>query len=83
MNAKPAIQRYDRRSPPLSVRTGMHFFQAFQQSLKKSLSINRLIEMQTSKMNNPDFHSQCNTPFAKEVKDTVYVDREDTTIALR
>lgn len=55
------------------------FFQAFQQSLKKSLSINRHRDANFEN-NNPDFILN-ESPF-HEVKDTKYVDREDTTIAL-
>jgi len=55
------------------------FFQAFQQSLKKSLSINRHRDA-SFENNNPDFILSA-SPF-HEVKDTKYVDREDTTIAL-
>lgn len=55
------------------------FFQAFQQPLKKSLSINRHRDANFED-NNPDFILNA-SPF-EEVKDTKYVDREDTTIAL-
>lgn len=55
------------------------FFQAFQQPLKKSLSINRHRDANFEN-NNPDFILNA-SPF-EEVKDTKYVDREDTTIAL-
>lgn len=56
------------------------FFDAFQQPLKKSLSIVR--------HRAPDFeknHSKfilSDTPFSKEFSDTMYVDRDDTSIAL-
>jgi 16S rRNA C967 or C1407 C5-methylase (RsmB/RsmF family) len=56
------------------------FFAFFQQSLKKSLSI---ITHRSSNFKNEHTNFQLsNTPFAKEFPDTVYVDREDTTIAL-
>jgi 16S rRNA C967 or C1407 C5-methylase (RsmB/RsmF family) len=56
------------------------FFDAFQQPLKKSLSIVR--------HRTPDFEEKnpkfilSDTPFSKEFSDTMYVDRDDTSIAL-
>ncbi len=56
------------------------FFATFQEPLKKSISINR--------HNDPDFEQNNSefiltpSPFGKEFPDTVYIDREDTTLAL-
>ena len=56
------------------------FFASFQLPLKKSLSINR--------HHSKDFEKQypqfilSNTPFTNNFSDTLYVDREDTSLAL-
>lgn len=56
------------------------FFDAFQSHLKKSISLNthRASKFQE---NNKNFLLSA-TPFSKEFPDTMYVDREDTNIAL-
>lgn len=56
------------------------FFDAFQSHLKKSISLNthRATKFQE---NNKNFLLSA-TPFSKEFPDTMYVDREDTNIAL-
>lgn len=56
------------------------FFSTFQESLKKSFSINRHNDPDFE-INNPEF-ILTPSPFGKSFPDTVYVDREDTTLAL-
>lgn len=56
------------------------FFDAFQQPLKKSLSIIRH-RAPDFEQKNPKFILS-DTPFSKEFSDTMYVDRDDTSIAL-
>ena len=56
------------------------YFEFFQQPLKKSLSIVRH-RAPNFEQNNPKFILS-DTPFSKEFPDTMYVDRDDTSIAL-
>lgn len=56
------------------------FFASFQLPLKKSFSINRHYKQQFEQ-EYPEFILS-DSPFAKEFPDTVYVDREDTSLAL-
>ncbi len=56
------------------------FFDSFQLPLKKSLSIIRH-RAPDFEQNNPKFILS-DTPFSKEFSDTMYVDRDDTSIAL-
>lgn len=56
------------------------FFETFQQPLKKSLSINRHHNAQFEQ-EYTNFQLSA-TPFSKEFPDTVYVDRDDVSLAL-